>query len=124
MNPAKADGDFTLTNDDIAQISYETARAWSRVTGGERLPSWGSLSDREKRRAISDAERLRPPPEATLAEWHAARVAEMKADKWVYGEKKDTDRKVHPCLVPFEDLPRSEIVKIGLFIKLTRSLLL
>lgn len=27
---------------------------------------------------------------------------------WTYGEKRDDDKKLHPCLIPYEDLPESE----------------
>lgn len=29
-------------------------------------------------------------------------------DGWTYGPVRDDDRKTHPCLVPYEDLPESE----------------
>ncbi len=30
------------------------------------------------------------------------------ADGWVYGPKRDDAQKLHPCLVPYDDLPDSE----------------
>jgi len=30
------------------------------------------------------------------------------ADGWTYGPQRDDDRKRHPCLVPYEELPESE----------------
>lgn len=27
---------------------------------------------------------------------------------WTYGEKRDDEKKQHPCLVPYEDLPEEE----------------
>lgn len=27
---------------------------------------------------------------------------------WTYGEKRDDDKKQHPCLVPYEELPEEE----------------
>ena len=36
--------------------------------------------------------------------WAAGRIAEG----WTYGEKKDTEKKVTPCLVPYDELPESE----------------
>lgn len=36
--------------------------------------------------------------------WSAGRIA----DGWRYGEKRDDARKLHPCLVPYSQLPESE----------------
>jgi ryanodine receptor 2 len=36
--------------------------------------------------------------------WAAARIAEG----WTYGEKRNDDKKTHPCLVSYEELPESE----------------
>ena len=29
-------------------------------------------------------------------------------DGWVYGEARDDEKKYHPCLIPYEELPESE----------------
>jgi ryanodine receptor 2 len=36
--------------------------------------------------------------------WAAGRIA----DGWQYGEKRDDAHKLHPCLVPYEELPENE----------------
>lgn len=36
--------------------------------------------------------------------WAVGRMAQ----RWRYGEHRDDARKLHPCLVPYEDLPESE----------------
>ena len=36
--------------------------------------------------------------------WAARRIA----DGWTYGEKRDDEKKTHPCLVAYEELPESE----------------
>jgi len=36
--------------------------------------------------------------------WAAGRIAEG----WTYGAKRDNEKKTHPCLVPYEELPESE----------------
>ena len=32
-------------------------------------------------------------------------------DGWIYGEKKDLQKKTHPCLVPYNELPFDEVIK-------------
>ena len=36
--------------------------------------------------------------------WAAGRVA----DGWVWGEKRDDEKKIHPCLIEYEELPEFE----------------
>jgi len=36
--------------------------------------------------------------------WAAGRIAEG----WKHGKKRDDERKEHPCLVPYDDLPEHE----------------
>ena len=36
--------------------------------------------------------------------WSAGRIA----DGWQWGEQRDDERKLHPCLVPYDQLPESE----------------
>lgn len=38
--------------------------------------------------------------------WAQLRISEG----WTYGEKRDSDKKTTPCLVPYEQLPESEKV--------------
>jgi hypothetical protein len=48
-------------------------------------------------------------------------LAEKKADGWVYGEVKDPEKKEHPCLVEYEELPKDQQAKDSLFIAVVRS---
>lgn len=36
--------------------------------------------------------------------WAETRIAQG----WTYGEKRDDDKKTHPCLIAYEDLPEEE----------------
>lgn len=36
--------------------------------------------------------------------WAAGRIK----DGWVYGEKRDDEKKTHPCIVPYEELTEAE----------------
>ena len=50
---------------------------------------------------------------ADLAELLARNVHEVwsqtrMAQGWTYGEERDDQRKRHPCLIPYDELPESE----------------
>lgn len=36
--------------------------------------------------------------------WAASRISQG----WTYGEQRDEEKKTHPCLVPYEELPEEE----------------
>lgn len=39
---------------------------------------------------------------------HEVWAQQRMAEGWTYGEKRDNDRKTHPDLIPYEELPESE----------------
>jgi len=39
---------------------------------------------------------------------HEIWAAKRMADGWTVGAKRNDDKKQHPCLVPYDDLPESE----------------
>lgn len=50
-------------------------------------------------------------PEASHLSWMKQKLEEG----WVYGEVKDPEAKTHPCLVPFDQLPREQQAKDFIF---------
>ncbi|MBO7049005.1 MAG: Ryanodine receptor Ryr [Bacteroidaceae bacterium] len=60
---------------------------------------------------ISDV--ILPDDITEIAEQIARNVHEVWAKSridqgWKYGEQRDDDKKTHPCLVPYDELPESE----------------
>lgn len=39
---------------------------------------------------------------------HEVWATQRIKDGWIYGDQRDDDRKTHPCLVPYDDLPETE----------------
>lgn len=46
--------------------------------------------------------------EALAKNAHEVWARERIAQGWAWGEKRDDEKKLHPCLVPYEDLADSE----------------
>jgi len=53
-------------------------------------------------------EEIRELAELLAKNTHEVWAAQRIKDGWRYGEVRDDVRKVHPCLVPYEELPESE----------------
>jgi hypothetical protein len=58
---------------------------------------------------------------ATPQEQHEAWKADKVRDGWVYGETKDPERKTHPCIVPYDQLPIGQRRKDDLYIATVRG---
>lgn len=82
---------------------------------GDPAPSvpWDSETDEIRQSAISGVEAALKgvTPEELHAEW----CRNKAAAGWRRGEFKDAELKIHPCLVPYGELPESERVKDRVF---------
>ena len=59
-------------------------------------------------RSIPIPEELELLQEALAKNVHEVWAAGRLADGWKYGPVRDDDKKEHPCLIPYEDLPEEE----------------
>ena len=62
---------------------------------------------------IDTASVVLPPELQGLSELLAANThdlwaAQRLAEGWSYGERRDDQQKLHPCLIPYQQLPESE----------------
>ena len=48
-------------------------------------------------------------------------MVEKLKDGWKFGEVKNAKTKEHPCMVPYEKLPKEQQTKDALFISVVRS---
>lgn len=53
-------------------------------------------------------EELNPLVEQMAKNVHEVWAHGRIAQGWTYGEKRDDEKKTHPCLIPYEELPESE----------------
>ena len=58
--------------------------------------------------AIQLPQELNPLVEQMAKNVHEVWAAGRITDGWMYGKKRDDEKKTHPCLVPYEELPESE----------------
>lgn len=100
--------------DTIARVCHEVNRAYCAALGDTSQPLWDDAPDWQRESA-----RLGVVlhcggdfgPEASHARWMQHKLAEG----WTYGPVKDPEKKEHPCMVPFVDLPREQQAKDFIF---------
>lgn len=60
-------------------------------------------------------------PDAGEAGSHNSWMAEKLSDGWTYGPVKDVEKKEHPCMVPYGDLPALQRYKDALFVTIVKQ---
>lgn len=98
----------------IARVCHEVNRAYCQALGDMSQPAWedAPMWQRDSARMGVDLHMSKNVgPEASHESWMAQKVAEG----WVYGPVKDADAKTHPCIVPFDMLPREQQAKDFIF---------
>ncbi len=107
----------------IAKVAHEVNRAWCEFTGDTSQPAWDAAPEWQRESAIAGVKFHLANPEAGDAASHDAWMADKVAAGWVYGPYKrpDADPPTHPCIVPFEHLPREQQFKDRLFRTIVHS---
>lgn len=106
MNPAMVEA--------CARAAHEVNRAYCQALGDHSQPAWADAPEWQKNSARMGAElhlTQDAGPEASHQSWMKQKLDEG----WVYGTEKDPEKKTHPCLVAFEDLPVAQQAKDFIF---------
>jgi hypothetical protein len=105
---------YRMRLDDIGRVCHEVNRAYCQALGDDSQPTWEDAPawQRESARMGVDLHMSGNfGPEASHISW----MNQKLADGWTYGPAKNPDLKQHPCLVPFDQLPREQQAKDYLF---------
>jgi hypothetical protein len=107
---------------EIAEACHNVNRAYCRVLGDDSQPQWDYAQDWQRDSAIAGVKQLLENDSLTPGRLHEAWLTHKQNEGWVCGEKKDPEAKTHPCMVPFDELPRSLQTKDVLFAAIVRGL--
>lgn len=106
----------------IAQVAHEINRAYCQAMGDNSQPSWDDAPSWQIESAVNGVFFHINTPDAGADASHNSWMAEKIENGWVYGEVKDPENKLHPCIVPFESLPKEQQAKDFLFRQVVHSL--
>ena len=99
---------------------YEAARLEAEISGRPIVPEpWESRDEAFRAQFVKVVrkqcfEDKFPSAEAAHDSWWR----EYERMGWKYGPERDTEKKTHPDMVPFADLPKSERDKDEIFLRL------
>lgn len=98
----------------IARVAHEVNRAYCQALGDDTQSSWEEAPEwqRVSARMGVDLHCMGDfGPEASHISW----MQQKLDDGWKWGAIKNPDTKEHPCLVPFNDLPKEQQAKDFIF---------
>ncbi len=100
----------------------EVNRGFCASIGDHSQVTWEKSSQWQRDSAVNGVRLHIGNPDAGPKASHDNWMAEKIADGWVYGEVKDPDKKTHPCIVPFGDLPVEQQSKDFIFRSIVHAL--
>ena len=107
----------------IAKAAHEVNAAYCLAMDDYSQTSWASAPQWQRDSALKGVRFHMDNPDAEASHSHESWYAEKEADGWVYGEVKDPEKKTHPCMVSFEQLPAAQQAKDFLFRQVVHSLM-
>lgn len=99
----------------IAHVCHEANRAYCHTIGDDSQLPWDECPDWQKISAIDGIAFRIANPGATPESMHTNWIETKLAAGWKHGPVKDPEKKEHPCMVPYADLPAAQRVKDELF---------
>jgi len=99
----------------IAMVCHDANATWCKMNGDNSQKPFGDAEKWQQESAINGVKFRLANPSAPVDAQHNAWMKEKVDAGWVYGEVKDAEKKTHPCIVPFEELPEFQKKKDSLF---------
>lgn len=95
-----------LAMDQVAGVTFQMIDAYNVIVdGAEPRTDWWFLPEDEQAMTMQAVTALRDAPEISPQQNHERWVEIMLERGWTIGPEVDLDRKEHPFLIPFEELP-------------------
>ena len=104
-----------MNTEQIAKVCHEVNRAYCQALGDNSQPAWEDAPDWQKSSAVNGVEYHVAHPEAGPQHSHECWLAEKRAAGWKWGPEKSVNEKEHPCMVPFDELPKEQQAKDFIF---------
>jgi len=111
-----------LSIEQIAAVCHEANRSLCANLGDMSQKPWALAEKWQRDSAIQGVKFRLDNPTALPGTQHESWFEQKVADGWKYGPVKDAEKKEHPCMVPFTQLPLEQQAKDHLFIAVVDSL--
>jgi len=106
----------------IASIAHAINAAYCASIGDQVMPPWEECPESHQQGLLRGVEMHIANPDTTPEQAHEAWLKEKQEQGWVYGEVKDAEKKTHPCIRPYAELPQEQKSKDYLFRSVVHAL--
>lgn len=106
---------------DIARICHEAMRAYCLSLGEPSQHSWEGAPEWQRESALNGVLFHLDTPDSGPEHSHESWLKEKYDAGWIHGPVKDAEKKQHPCMVPFADLPKDQQFKDVLFLSIVKA---
>ena len=110
--------------EEIARVAHEVNRAYCQALGDDSQVPWEEAPEWQKQSAMLGVRLHSSYPEAGPQASHESWMEQKLSDGWKYGPVKKPEAKEHPCLVPFDQLPREQQAKDFIFRAVVHAMLI
>lgn len=107
----------------VAYMTHQANKSWCELHGDYSQKDWNEAEDWQRESAIKGVQFRIDNPNAGDDAQHNAWMQDKIDNGWKYGEVKDPQRKLHPCIVPFEQLPEFQKMKDVIFCAIVDALI-
>lgn len=96
---------------------HEANKKLCEANGDNSQVPWGEATPEIQEATRSGVNKVLSDPSLTPSDIHDNWAKDKKAQGYVYGVKKDNQKKTHPSLVAFDKLPKAEQEKDTVYIE-------
>jgi hypothetical protein len=107
----------------IARVCHEANREYCSTLGDDSQVEWHLAPVWQKNSAIQGVLYFFENPLANPIDMHKNWMREKEREGWIYGPVKDPEKREHPCMVEYHELPEEQRAKDRLFIGIVRALM-
>ncbi len=111
-----------ISTQDIARVCHEANRALCMTQNDSSQPKWEDAPDWQKNSALDGVKFHFENPDAGASASHDNWREDKVNDGWTWGPVKDPEKKQHPCMVAFDELPIQQRLKDYLFKSIVHAL--
>ena len=111
-----------MEREQIAKVCHEINKAYCEALGDESQSSWDEAPEWQKDSAMMGVALHSNNPKAGPEASHNSWMKQKVDDGWVPGKTKDPEKKTHPCIALFADLPVEQQAKDFIFRAIVHAL--